>query len=52
MPELIWNPTEFLGYLEVEPSIGEYEEEYGELPDVDCADGFHWGLRSRVKRFC
>ena len=26
MRELVWNPTEFLGYLEVEPSIGEYEE--------------------------
>lgn len=28
MPELVWNQTDFLEYLEVEPSIGEYEEEY------------------------
>jgi hypothetical protein len=28
MPELVWSPVEFLGYFEVEPSTGEYEEEY------------------------
>ena len=27
MPELVWNQTDFLGYLEVEPSIGEFEAE-------------------------
>ena len=28
MPELVWNETDFLEYFEVEPSIGDYEEEY------------------------
>ena len=28
MPQCVWDETDFLEYLEVEPTIGEYEVEY------------------------
>jgi hypothetical protein len=56
MSQLVWNETDFLGYLEVEPSIGEYEEEYryvvSQLPLRLELSVFHYAGDIYISLFC
>ena len=53
---LVWDKTDFLGYLQVEPEVGEYEAEYrykvSQLPLRLLLSVFHYAGDVYITVFC